>query len=235
MKGEQLVDAAVAVMTHPDDLVRSFDAMSMDVKADGLVEALIVPWDRWAEVTEPHPDPSVRSFVTYREAFARGSLDGAMKVPNRIGLAFTHSDAFTDRLGYGLELRDSAEGAVTVFQLYPSIRDKAMDMLNSSHRGMSMTFRSLRPAFATPDRSGVDVVRERVHLRYVAATDCPVYEDAQVLAMRDQAQALREQQEAQEARARKYAEGLELLRSHGRELTPKQQEFLEQNRALLPA
>jgi phage head maturation protease len=216
---------------QPQDLVRSFDAMSMDVKPDGLVEALIVPWDRWADVTEPHPTgPGI---VSYREAFARGSLDGAMRVPRRIGLAFTHSDAFTDRLGYGVDLRDSREGAVATFELYPSIRDRALDVLRSSHRGMSMTFRSLAPSFQTPDRSGIDVLRSRAHLRYVAATDCPVYEDAQVLAMRDQAQALAEQQEEHNRRAAKYAQGLELLRSNGMDLTPKQAEFLQAHRQLL--
>lgn len=220
----------LGTVTTPQDQVRSFDAMAMDVKPDGLVEALVVPWEKPAEVTELHPTAGI---VSYREQFLRGSLDDAMRAPGRIGLAFTHSDAFTDRLGYGVSLRDSAEGGVAQFQLYRSVMDKAMDMLRTSHRGMSMTFTSLRPSFGPPERSGVLVSRERVRLRYVAATDQPVYEDAQVLAMRDQAQALREQQEEQERRARKYAEGLELLRSHGRELTPGQLEFLEQHRQLL--
>lgn len=219
------------VAAHPDDLVRSFESTDMDVRTDGQVEALIVPWGRSVDVVEPHPSgPGV---VSYRESFARGSLDTAMRAPGRIGLAFTHSDAFTDRLGYGTNLRDSAEGAVATFQLYPSVREKAQEMLATSHRGMSITFRSLRPAYQTPDRSGVDVVRSRVALRYVAATDCPVYEDAQVLAMRDQAQALQELAELQEGKRRKYAQGLELLRSHGVDLTPKQAEFLTEHATLL--
>ncbi len=216
----------------PTDLVRSFDTMAMDVKPDGLVEALIVPWDRWVDVTEPHPTRE-NSIVQYRESFARGALDRAAKSPGRIGLAFTHSDAFADRLGFGVELRDSQEGAVATFQLYQSVRDKALDMLRSSHSGMSMTFRSLRPSFQTPDRSGVDVVRSQVHLRYVAATDCPVYEDAQVLALRDQAQALAEAQAVLEQKRRRQAQGLELLRSHGQQLTDKQLAFLSEHRHLL--
>lgn len=222
----------LGVLVTPQDQVRSFDAMALDVKPDGLVEALVVPWDTPADVTELHPTAGV---VTYREQFARGSLDDAMRAPGRIGLAFTHSDAFTDRLGYGVTLRDSEEGGVATFQLYRSVQEKAMDMLRTSHRGMSMTFTSLRPSFGPPDRSGVLVTRERVRLRYVAATDCPVYEDAQVLAMRDQAEELRLRQEEQQDRARKYAEGLELLRSHGRELTPGQLAFLQEHRSLLPA
>jgi phage head maturation protease len=221
------------LLDGPQDQVRSFDAMAMDVKPDGLVEALVVPWDTPAEVTEPHPETGAP--ITYLEQFARGSLDRAMRAPGRIGLAFTHSDAFADRLGYGVQLQDSEAGAVATFQLYRSVMDKAMEMLGSSHRGMSMTFRSIRPAMATPDRSGQLVTRQQVHLRYVAATDCPVYEDAQVLALRDQAQALREVAEAQEEKTRRMAQALALLQSHGRDLTPKQVEFLQQHRALLPA
>lgn len=219
------------VAAHADDLVRSFDAADMDVKADGQVEALIVPWGRWVDVVEPHPTRA--EVVSYRESFARGALDTAMKAPGRIGLAFTHSDAFTDRLGYGVSLRDSEAGAVALFQLYPSVREKAQEMLATSHRGMSITFRSLRPAWQTPTRSGVDVERSRVALRYVAATDCPVYEDAQVLAMRDQAQALQEAMAVQEQKRRRYAQGLELLRSNGVDLTPKQVAFLDEHHTLL--
>lgn len=219
------------VAAHADDLVRSFDATQMDLLADGEVEALIVPWDQWVDVVEPHPTgPGV---VSYRERFLRGSLDPAMRAPGRIGLAFTHSDAFTDRLGYGVSLRDSEAGGVARFRLYPSVREKAQEMLATSHRGMSITFRSLRPAFQTPDRSGTEVSRARVALRYVAATDCPVYEDAQVLAMRDQAQALQEAAAVQAQKRLRYAQGLELLRSHGEELTPKQLAFLEEHAELL--
>lgn len=217
----------------PEDQVRSFDAMHMDVKPDGLVEALIVPWDTPAEVVEPHP--TTGRPVMYLEQFARGSLDRAMAAPGRIGLAFTHSDAFADRLGYGIALRDSDAGAVATFQLYRSVMDKALEMLNTSHSGMSMTFRSLAPAWATPERSGELVTRERVHLRYVAATDQPVYQDAQVLALRDEANSLRELQEAQEEKQRRMAQALALLQEHGRDLTTAQVEFLEQHRQLLSA
>jgi phage head maturation protease len=220
-------------LLHTDDLVRSFDSMALDVKPDGLVEALIVPWDRWADVTEPHP--SGTGVVQYRESWARGALDRAARSPGRIGLAFTHSDSFADRLGFGVQVRDSAEGGVATFQLYRSVQDKAMDMLATSHRGMSVTFRSLRPSFQTPDRSGVDVVRSQVHLRYVAATDCPVYEDAQVLALRDQATALAEQAAILEGKRRAQAQGLELLRAHGQQLTDRQQAFLTEHRHLLVA
>jgi len=215
----------------PEDQVRSFDAMHMDVKPDGLVEALVVPWDTPAEVVEPHP--SGTGVVTYQEQFLRGSLDRAMKAPGRIGLAFTHSDAFADRLGYGVELRDSQAGAVATFQLYRSVMDKALEMLGSSHSGMSMTFRSIRPAMATPERSGTLVSRSQVHLRYVAATDCPVYADAQVLALRDQAQELAQLAEAQQDKQRRMAQALALLQDHGRDLTANQLAFLDQHRGLL--
>jgi phage head maturation protease len=226
VKGDQLVDTK---LPRPEDQVRSFDTMDLDVRADGLVEGLVVPWMRPVEVTEPIGD----RIVNYREQFARGSLDGAQRVPGRIGLAFTHSDAFGDRLGYGLQLRDSTEGAVMQWQLYPTVRDKALDVLRSSHRGLSMTFRTIRPAYGEAERDGALVTRERVHLRYVAATDCPVYEDAQVLALRDRAQQLEAEQQAQRDRERRQVELLLYLQDRGRQLSARQLEYLESHRGVL--
>ena len=219
-------------MTVPvaEDLVRSFQDMDLDVKPDGLVEGLIVPWMKPAEVTESiNGQP-----VSYREQFARGCMPGVERSPDRVGLAFTHSDSFGDRLGYGVAYRDSAEGAVLQWQLYRSTMEKAMDVLQSSHRGLSMTFRPQRPRYGEAERVGALVTRERVFVRYVAATDCPVYEDAQVLALRDQAQMLEAEQEALEAKVRRQLGVLVWLQEQGRDLTPRQLEYLEQHRELLP-
>jgi phage head maturation protease len=214
-----------------EDQVRSFDAMALDVKPDGLVEGLIVPWMKPVPVTEMIGDRP----VNYREQFARGSMPGAEQAPGRVGLAFTHSDAFGDRLGFGVAYRDSAEGAVFQWQLYRSTMDKAVEVLTSSHRGLSMTFRTIRPRYGELERDNALVTRERVHLRYVAATDCPVYEDAQVLALRDRARELEAEQEQQRARERRQVELLLFLRDQGKQLTPRQEEYLDQHRDLAPS
>jgi phage head maturation protease len=214
-----------------EDQVRSFDAMQLDVKPDGLVEGLIVPWMTPADVVESIDGRP----VNYREQFARGSMPGAESAPGRVGLAFTHSDAFGDRLGFGVAYRDSAEGAVFQWQLYRSTMEKAMEVLTSSHRGLSMTFRTIRPRYGELERDGALVTRERVHLRYVAATDCPVYEDAQVLALRDRARELEEQQAAQLERERRQVNLLLWMQEQGRDLTPRQLEYLEQHRDLVPS
>lgn len=226
MRGREQYRSTDAAAVLVEDQVRSWEGMDLDVKPDGLVEGLIVPWMRPVDVSETIGDRP----VTYREQFARGSLDGAMRTPDRIGLAFGHSARFQDRLGYGLALNDSAEGAVMQWQLYPSVLDKAMDVLGSSHRGLSMTFRTIRPQYGVQERDGALVTRERVHLRYVAATDCPVYEDAQVLALRDRAQLLAQEQQEHDAKVRRQLELLAWLQEQGRDLTPRQQEYLEQHR-----
>jgi len=216
--------SATAVLV--EDQVRSFEGMDLDVKPDGLVEGLIVPWMRPVDVNETIGDRP----VSYREQFARGSLDRAMRTPDRIGLAFGHSDRFQDRLGYGVSLRDSEEGAVMQWQLYRSTMEKAMDVLGSSHRGLSMTFRTIRPQYGQLERDGALVTREQVFLRYVAATDCPVYEDAQVLALRDRAAELEEEQEQHRMKVRRQLDLLAWLQEQGRDLTPRQLEYLEQHR-----
>jgi HK97 family phage prohead protease len=224
------VQAVMTLAAAPEDQIRSFEAMDLDVKPDGLVEGLIVPWMRPTEVVETIGDRP----VSYREQFARGSLDRAMRAPGRVGLAFGHSDRFADRLGFGISLRDSEEGAVMEWQLYRSTMDKAMDVLGSSHRGLSMTFRTLRPQYGVQERDGALVTREQVHLRYVAATDCPAYEDAQVLALRDRAAELEAEQQAQREKEARQVQLLLFLQEQGRDLSPRQLEYLEQHRGQLP-
>lgn len=204
-----------------DEQVRAIPEAHTEIKPGGLVEALIVPYMRPADVIEPIGD----RIVEYREQFAAGAFDRAAQAPRRVGYTFTHSHAMPDRMGYGVEFRDSAEGAVGVFQLYEHNRDQAVELITTTHDGLSVTFRSIRPQYGT-ERDGQLVTRQAVHLISVAATDVPVYADARVLALRARDEQLRAEQEANAARARRYVDSLLYLREHGRELTPAQVVYL---------
>lgn len=215
-----------------DTLLRSFDNRQLEVKRDGIVEGLIVPWMTPADVLEDVPGVGI---VEYREQFARGSFARAEKAPNRVLLTFTHDENFPNVMGYGLAHRDSAEGAIHTWKLYDATRDKAEEVLGTSHTGLSVTFRSIRPLYGQLERQGALVTREAVHVSSVAATDNPVYADARVLALREQQDELQAQREAEQERARKQVEALAFLQTRGRELTPAQLAFLQQHRALIPA
>jgi phage head maturation protease len=218
-----------------DELVRSVGAVEYDVnRAQGIVEALIVPYMTPAEVVEVREGRTGPYVLEYREQFAPVALERAKAAPRRIGLTFTHSHAMPDRMGYGLELRDSSSenggngGAIMQWQLYRDTLDRSIELLTTTHTGMSLTFRTIRPRYGD-EQPGELVTREAIHLASVAATDDPVYVDTAVLSIRERAAELAEQQAANERRAAQYVEGLLLLRDYGRELTPAQLDYLAEH------
>lgn len=157
--------------------------LELSVRADdptGLtVTGLVVPYGVPADVREIRDG---RPFE-YREQFAAGAFERAVRVPYRVGLMFGHSDAFDARLGFATAFDDTAAGLVGTFRLDPSRAEHARDVLASSHGSLSAAFLSLVPRPHT-ERAGDLVVRRSVHLAHVAACEEPVYADARVLAMR---------------------------------------------------
>ncbi len=213
---------------EPDVYVRSHVAEYEIDRVKGVVEALIVPWMKPAPITQVVHRSSGPAIVDYHEQFARGALDRAAAAPRRVGLAFTHSEAMPDRMGYGLEVRDSAEGGIGVFQLYRDTLDRSVELLTTSHDGMSVSFRAIAPRYGS-ERDGELVTRTAVHLVYVAATDDPAYTDTRVLAIRERQQLLEAERQETAHRAAQYVDALLLLRTAGRELTPAQNAYLAEH------
>lgn len=220
------------VLPDLDVQVRSISSAKYEIdRVKGLVEALVMPYEQPADIAEvligADGKPRV---VEYREQFVPSAFERARSAPRRVGLTFTHSDAMPDRMGYGVELRDdsSLNGAVMTWQLYRDTLDRSVELLTTTHDGMSVTFRSLRPVRGT-ERPGALVTREAVHLTTVAATDDPAYTDTRVLAIRERQALLAEEQQRTEASAAQYVDGLLALRSYGRALTPAQDAYLAEH------
>lgn len=220
------------VLPDLEVFTRSVESAEYDIdRVKGLVEALIVPYNRPTPIVEVIPDAAGRGqVVDYLEQFAPGSVERAKAAPNRVGLTFTHETSMPNRMGYGVALRDSTteSGAVMTFQLYRDTLDRSVELLTTSHTGMSVTARCIRPVRGT-ERSGTLVTREAVHLTSVAATDDPAYTDARVLAIRERQAILEAEQELTAKRANQYVDSLLLLRGYGRELTPAQLEYLAEH------
>lgn len=227
---------SLPTVADTDVLTRSVADVEYDIdRARGVVEALVVPYMTPAPIVEVRERPNGAPFVLeYREQFAPVALERAKAAPRRIGLAFTHSMAMNDRMGYGLELRDSAtEGAgsgaaIMTWQLYRDTLDRSIELLTTTHTGMSLSFRTIRPRYGD-EQPGELVTREAVHLVYVAATDDPAYVDTRVLSIRERAAELDREREANEQRAAQYVDSLLLLRTYGRELTPAQAAYLAEH------
>jgi HK97 family phage prohead protease len=219
-------------MPDTDLLLRAFgaDVTGLEVKRDGIVEGLMVPYNQPADVLE-----LINGVPTeYREQFQAGAFSRAASAPHRVGLTFTHSDLMPDRMGYGISLRDSEAGAVMTWKLYDYARDQSEELLRTTHQGLSITFRPIRPQYGA-EKPGALVTRTAVHLASVAATDNPVYADARVLALRAQQDELREQQEHHAARHRAQVEHLAWLKARGRELSPAQLQYLDEHAGLVSA
>jgi HK97 family phage prohead protease len=229
-----LASLPTAPPLEPEVYVRTRTAEYEIDRGRGIVEALIVPWMKPAPITQVVHRSNGPAIVDYVEQFAPGSLDRAKAAPRRVGLAFTHSEAMPDRMGYGLELRDSAEGAVMQFQLYRDTLDRSVELLTTSHDGMSVSFRAVAPRYGT-ERDGETVTRTAVHLVYVAATDDPAYTDTRVLAIRERQERLELERVENERHAAQYVDALLLLRSVGRELTPAQTAYLAEHGHPAPA
>jgi phage head maturation protease len=220
------------VLPDLDVQVRSIASTSYEVdRVRGVVEAVVMPYETPADITEalPGPDGKLR-VVEYREQFVPPAFDRARAAPRRVGLTFTHDETMPNRMGYGLELRDdtSLNSAVMTWQLYRDTLDRSVELLTTTHTGMSVSFRSLRPVRGT-ERNGALVTREAVHLTTVAATDDPAYVDTRVLAIRERQALLEAEQQRTSERAAQYVDGLLLLRSLGRELTPAQDAYLAEH------
>jgi len=214
-----------------DEHVRTIPDALRDINTrEGIVEALIVPWMTPADIVEPNAG----RIVEYREQFARGAFDRAKAAPHRVALTYTHSHLMPDRMGYGVELRDSSEGAVMVWQLMRSDRDRSIELLETTHKGMSVTFRSIAPRHGDRIENGSLVTRTAAHLISVASTDDPAYTDARVLALRARDAELEAEREAQVARRARFVDSLLFLRAQGRELTPAQVDYLAEHGHPLP-
>lgn len=212
-----------------NELHRAFTVPEPEVqtRSDGrrTVTGLVVPYMKPAEIAEVR-DGRV---VVYSEQFAPGSMERAAAAPNRVMLQIEHDERLERLAGYGLSFRDSDDesGCVGQFVLHPSMADRAMELLKSSHRGLSVTFTTINPLWGT-ERSGELVTRRAVHTRAVAAVPDPAYIDAGVLALRSAEEAAAAAQAEADRQTAQMVDAMRFQRSNGLELTPAQLRWLSE-------
>jgi HK97 family phage prohead protease len=161
--------------------VRSFP-VQLEVTDQRTVEGLVVPYNTPAAITELRAG----GMISYREQFVRGAFERATRKGNagRVALTYSHDENLPNRLGYGVEFRESDDGLTGVFRLDESTAAKARDVLTTSHSGLSISFLSLLPKPFT-ETAGALVTRAAAHLQHVAAVASPAYAAAGVTAIRE--------------------------------------------------
>lgn len=162
------------------ELVLPADALSFREEGTKLfVEGLVVPYMTPADIVEMRPNGPIH----FREQFAKGSFERAIRAPYRVTFVYGHSDSLAERLGSGESFVESEDGLIATFRLDRSRAEQARDVIESSHGCLSAGFISLYPQHWT-EREGELVTRRSVHLGHVAAVPKGAYSDARVLAMR---------------------------------------------------
>lgn len=219
------------------DLHRSYEAPDLEVGRTMLrgesrhtVTGIVVPYNTPTDIME------VRNgrVISYREQFAPGSMHRAASAPSRVKLQIEHDERLERLAGYGLSFRDSEAGCVGEFVLYPTMADRALELMDTSHRGLSVTFVPIRPAYGS-ERDGALVTREQVHTKAVAAVSDPAYADAGVLALRAQVDAAMEAQREADRQVAEMVETLTFLRDSGGALTEAQLRWLAEHGVTLEA
>lgn len=121
--------------------------------------------------------PFVEDGEHKRERFVLGALADAARAWHRVVLYYGHELMLPNRLGHGIALEERSDGAYSRFRIDANVWEKALDVLSSTHTGLSLGFYSLRA------RLGADGVidRLRVLVDHVAAVDEPAYLGAQLL------------------------------------------------------
>lgn len=156
-----------------------FEVRDFDVEGDGrTVMGRIVPYGETIEFYDPW-DGQMKKERFVPGAFGRQARPGAW---SQVGLSYQHDDGFHNTLGYGRELKDRPDGAYATFRLYEPDANKAREMIENTHKGLSLEFEPR--GREKVDADGV-IVRDNVRVRRVGITPDPAYSGAKVLAVRD--------------------------------------------------
>lgn len=120
----------------------------------------------------------------FRERFVLGALADVDRYVHRVKLGFEHESGYVSNVGRGLTVEERADGGYMTFKLYRQDAEKAVDHLETTHRGLSLEFYNLHKRTAS---DGV-TERLRVQLVRVAALEDPAYRGAMVLGVRNRTQ-----------------------------------------------
>lgn len=204
----QLGDAVREHVAKRPPKIVHMRAFPTDIKQSDArtLTGLLVPWDTVAEVVDPTPDGR---WDQYKEGFKRGAFDPQIDVGARnrgvltkIELIHRHEGGL-GYLGPFIGLRSGEIGLVGDIKVLPSKVDDVAGLLEAGVHELSVEFRLPAKNHTTIDDAGVRW-RTRAHLDRVALEPKGAYSSAQVLAFRDEIDAL-EKADAAEA-AEKTAE-----------------------------
>jgi len=162
------MDGQVIHREFAADLSASGDGRTLDLR--------VVPYNTPATVRDFGGEP-------YEEMWMPGVFDKQKNAANRVLVNFEHEQGISGIVGRGTELRSEDDGFHGSFRMLSSQdADKALELVNED----VLTGVSLEAIPQKSVREDGVVKRVKAHLINVALCRTPAYEDARVLAVRQQ-------------------------------------------------
>lgn len=142
----------------------------------------VIPWNTPTQVSDPP------HHIPYLESWAPGAFDKQLKAANRVDvlLNFEHHQGISNVVGRGVELRNGSDGLHGTFRMLSGQdADKALELV----REQVATGLSVEAVVKRSERVDGVVVRKDARLVNVALCRNPAFEQAQVLAVRQEVEA----------------------------------------------
>lgn len=173
--------------THgPDEdngmIVRSF-AAELSAGDGRTVDVRIVPYGE--QITHNDGHGGVPKGVPYKEEFVSGVFAHQVNAANRVLANFEHHPGLGGVVGHGLSLREASDGFYGSFRIHETPDgDKALTLIREKVlEGVSVEAKPVRS-----ERTAAGVVRRvKAHMFAIAFTRFGAYENARVLALREEA------------------------------------------------
>lgn len=163
-------------------IVRTFAAEF--APGDGrTVDVRIVPYGE--QITHNDGHGGVPKGVAYQEEFVAGVFSHQVNAANRVLANFEHQPGLGGVVGHGLTLRESSDGFYGSFRIHETPDgDKALTLIREKVlEGVSVEAKPVRS-----ERTSAGVVRRvKAHMFAIAFTRFGAYENARVLALREEA------------------------------------------------
>jgi HK97 family phage prohead protease len=185
------VSEALEIEQVPDDglIHRSFEAQV--AAGDGrTVDVRIVPYGEQIEHNDGHG--GVPKGVVYREEFVKGAFSHQLNAAHRVIANAEHEEGIRGVVGHGLVLREENDGLYGSFAIHPTAAGETALILIREGVYDSVSLEA-RPRKSLRSKDGL-IQRVKADLRGMAFSRFGAYKGARVLALREEAETMLEEE-----------------------------------------
>ncbi len=184
-----MTETTITIDTEPNEapetglLRRTFTA-EFDASDGRTVDVRIVPYGE--RITHNDGLGGVPKGTPYQEEWSPGVFSHQLNAANRVLANFEHREGLAGVVGHGLSFREDTDGFHGSFRLHETPDgDKALTLIREKVlEGVSV---EAKPVKSVRDTAGI-VRRVKAHMFAIAFTRFAAYENARVLALREESE-----------------------------------------------